>query len=289
MKAVTDAAIDDKQDDDDDDDDDNDSSVLLDGFSDFEVEADSCDGDGDSDNDGDADADAESGPDSEPGDLPAFNVPSSNLSFTYSPSIADSAEHVVKEELDHDEAEAVANINEVIVLSPPPSPVPDTEADDKLQQELKELDGVLDKMFPPKGKPQSEPKHPKKRGGWSKHNTSPEEILCLISPVPHCVLNLNANDHRWGSRWKSTFADWTSEFTRASFSRVFDYKSENSWKNALRAVHRQVWTKWLQAADVLKLDDGIEPQTPGEIPDDVLAMLGDTVGRLEPPKQYQRK
>ena len=121
-----------------------------------------------------------------------------------------------------------------------------------------------------------------------KQFTSPVETLVLISPHPYCLISLNANDHRFVSKWRSDLKPetWIDELARPSFSKSFATDSEQSWKSALRAVHERVWTKY----DLNKqnMPISMEPQTPGHVPESVFSQISEVIATLPPRKDYVR-
>ena len=121
-----------------------------------------------------------------------------------------------------------------------------------------------------------------------KQFTSPVETLVLISPHPYCIISLNANDHRFVSKWRSDLKPetWIDELARTSFSKSFAADSEQSWKSALRAVHERVWTKY----DLNKqnMPISMEPQTPGHVPESVFSQISEVIATLPARKDYVR-
>lgn len=136
----------------------------------------------------------------------------------------------------------------------------------------------------------AKPSQPPKRVIAGRVNTSPSEILCMLAPMPHCKVTLNFCDHRWVASWKGEpHGAWdTKELRQKTFSRKFDNRSEASWKKALEDVHHHIWTKWGLAQAERPLDSGVDPQTPGEISEDILELLSSEVSRLQPPRDYTR-
>ena len=114
--------------------------------------------------------------------------------------------------------------------------------------------------------------------------TSPAILNC-ISPLPHCAITLNVNDHRWSSKWKSGIHcdSWLGPLRNQSKSKTFVSTNEASWKTALRDVHTTVWKKFHLHGN---LEISIPPQEPGKIPDAVFTELSLTVANLPAAKSY---
>ena len=135
---------------------------------------------------------------------------------------------------------------------------------------------------------EAEPQHDpgrvaSKRASSTRLNTSPDVLLAL-SPLPHCVIGLDHNAHRWVAKWRAhlTFPEWRGTVAQKSFSKVF---TRETWRTSLEAVHANTWSKWEMVAGHLPLEGG-EPQAPGLIPDWAIAALEDEVLALQPRKKY---
>ena len=118
-------------------------------------------------------------------------------------------------------------------------------------------------------------------------NTSPQ-ILASLSPLPWCTISLNHNDHRWSAKWRADISCefWIDELQNKTHSKSFVASSESSWKEALRVVHERVWAKWMLNRGKLPLR--MDPQTPGEIPEEALRQLSGIVSTLPEAKVYAR-
>ena len=89
------------------------------------------------------------------------------------------------------------------------------------------------------------------------------------------------NDHRFG-------ANWSGGLGISSFSRVFDYKSRDSWTAKLKVVHAHAWQTWQEKLS-MKPGYGLPPeqiQEGGVIPDDVMAEIADQVESLPAKVKY---
>ena len=126
------------------------------------------------------------------------------------------------------------------------------------------------------------------RLGGAKLYKFPEEITVLLSPLPHCSITINANDHRWACKWKENlrFPQRVGEYSRKTFSRTFDASKEESWLGRLKVVHKHMWSKWELVSDSLPLAEAAPPQKPGQIPDGLIPLLRLEVARLPEPKNY---
>ena len=129
------------------------------------------------------------------------------------------------------------------------------------------------------------------RAGHTKVYSSPEYILKDISPFPGCMLSLNHNDWRWVSKWRKGIEceQWIDELQNKSYSQSFTLLN---WEEKLKAVHSHAWTKWELSqpyCTALKLPAGVEPQTPGEIPQEVLDALEPLMNNLPAKKLYAKR
>lgn len=117
---------------------------------------------------------------------------------------------------------------------------------------------------------------------------SPMDLLNKLVPLPYCSLSINHNDHRFSSKWRSdiTCEFWICELANVSFTRSFNYMSEESWTKALKEVHSRVWTKWQLNRENLPID--LPEQEPGEISPAIMEELKQVVCNLPPPKEYKR-
>ena len=127
--------------------------------------------------------------------------------------------------------------------------------------------------------------------GHIKVHTSPEHILCKISPLPGCMISLNNNDRRWVSKWRKNIKceQWIDELQNQHYSQVFTLLN---WQDKLKAVHAHAWTKWELSQPYctgLKLPAGVEPQTPGEVPQHILDELAPRMMDLPAKKSYYAK
>lgn len=125
-------------------------------------------------------------------------------------------------------------------------------------------------------------------GGGHKVYSSPAELFALASPVPHCMISLNCNDHRFVSKWRSGISTdaWVGDMAKPSFSKSFEKQSQESWTNALKEVHSRVWRKWQLNRTNLPLT--IEPQEPGEVPANVVDLLKGIIENLPEKRVYSR-
>ena len=128
--------------------------------------------------------------------------------------------------------------------------------------------------------------------------SSPAEILALMTPLPFCVVTLNANDHRFVSKWKMTSEKWHGQLRNRTFSKSFilekyrakyDPQSKSKktdWKHALRMVHDRIWTKYGLISEEFQLDEAVEIQMPGEVPTFVFENLAEIISTLPETKNY---
>ena len=166
---------------------------------------------------------------------------------------------------------------------PPPPPPPPDDVPPPLEQAM-----VLVPEQPPE-EPEvavaGERRVRQRLGSTSQKVFSSPAILNCISPLPHCVITLNANDHRWSSKWKRDIHcdSWVGELRNQSKSKSFVNTNESSWKTALQEVHKTVWNKFRLKGN---LEISIPPQEPGIIPDEVFNELSAVVASLPTAKVY---
>jgi len=112
---------------------------------------------------------------------------------------------------------------------------------------------------------------------------SPEEILEPLQP-PGCRFGVSYQDHRFTSVWKGEHRELAGDKGNRRFSRTF-YKAR-TWQEALKAVHKHCWEKWMELKATYPLGAGQDEQVPGEIPDSVLEQLKPTIDSLPAITRY---
>ncbi|CAE7251958.1 unnamed protein product [Symbiodinium sp. CCMP2456] len=126
------------------------------------------------------------------------------------------------------------------------------------------------------------------RKGFVKIHKSPDELLGKLQP-PGFFFGLNSNDHRWTSSCKLDCSKRLPvPYSQRTMTRSFGPSTSTTWESALKQVHFWNWTKWEKLRQDLPLERGQQPQTPGDIPDDVLKELEKIVAELPEPKKYSR-
>ena len=111
---------------------------------------------------------------------------------------------------------------------------------------------------------------------------SPEELLSALSP-PGCKFGVSFQDHRFTSGWRQEHKELPSPYDKKTFSRTF--VERRTWQEALALVHQHNWEKWEKLQDTYPVG-GQRVQVPGELPDDIVEQLEDTIKSLPKVVRY---
>lgn len=124
-------------------------------------------------------------------------------------------------------------------------------------------------------------------GGGVKVHSTPE-ILQKLSPNGDFKFLLNTNDRRFVVQCKRHSDQFLlTPYANKSFSKSFRH-DKDSWIQCLSDVHSHCWKKWAIIAKQSPLKTGMQRQTPGEIPVDVIDALRGHIDNLPDPVQYPK-
>ncbi len=117
----------------------------------------------------------------------------------------------------------------------------------------------------------------------AKKYKTPEEVLDMLQP-PGCKFTLGYRDHRFSSKFDVDAPGLEGKMKQKTFSKTF--VERRGWREALQEVHAHNWKKWNIVRDRFPLRDGVEPQEPGNIPEDIFAALQPTIEGLPEVTRY---
>ena len=122
--------------------------------------------------------------------------------------------------------------------------------------------------------------------GIVKVNKTPAQILKPLEPHESFRVFVNYNDWRFSCQCKTKSGKFLPPYDKVNFSKSFA-KDRNSWKQAIREVHKYMWEKFNLIKD--ELPPPPQVQAPGEVPASVLEELeSQVIDKLEQPKKYQK-
>ena len=154
-------------------------------------------------------------------------------------------------------------------------------------QEPAEVGGLAAPIPSPKAAPRSV-----RAAGIVRTNRTPAEILRQLEPDDadrNFRIFINFNDHRFTCQSKVKSPKFVPPYHHATFSKSFA-RDTDSWRDALKAVHKHVWEKFRLVANELPGASSRIMQTPGIIPETVFAEIQEAViDKLERPKNYARQ
>lgn len=123
-------------------------------------------------------------------------------------------------------------------------------------------------------------------GGVRVHSTP--EILQKLQPNNDFKFLLNVNDRRFVIQCKQQSDKFLlTPYSNKSYSKSFRH-DKDSWLDCLKDVHSHCWKKWAIIAKQSPLKTGMQRQTPGKIPVDVIDALRGNIENLPDPVQYPK-